>query len=188
MCTSISLFSAGLVSVTQAGAAALCASDLGAAWTPSLLSCTTHPGHLAARGALFHLLSRGWVEYQGPLALQTWSGGPAGPVTSQDQGVLERHKLSAEMGTLRPRGRWRSRGQNRSSSLRHHITTACSVRHSGPSMLPLPQSLQVMFPATNRSLSWPGRIPRWLSGKESACQCRRHRFDPWVGKIHWRRE
>ena len=23
----------------------------------------------------------------------------------------------------------------------------------------------------------------WLSGKESACQCRRHRFDPWSGKI-----
>ena len=27
---------------------------------------------------------------------------------------------------------------------------------------------------------------RWLSSKESACQCRRHRFDPWV-KISWRR-
>ena len=26
-------------------------------------------------------------------------------------------------------------------------------------------------------LSW------WLSGKESVCQCRRHRFDPWPGKI-----
>ena len=28
------------------------------------------------------------------------------------------------------------------------------------------------------------RLPRWLRGKESACQCRRHRrcgFDPWVG-------
>ena len=24
---------------------------------------------------------------------------------------------------------------------------------------------------------------RWLSGKESACQCRRHRFHPWSGKI-----
>ena len=24
-----------------------------------------------------------------------------------------------------------------------------------------------------------------LSGKESACQCRRHRFDPWVRKIGW---
>ena len=29
---------------------------------------------------------------------------------------------------------------------------------------------------------------RWLSGKESACQCRRHRFNPWVGKIPWRRK
>ena len=35
------------------------------------------------------------------------------------------------------------------------------------------------------------RIPRWLSGKESACQCRRHRrwgFKPWVGKNPWRRK
>ena len=24
---------------------------------------------------------------------------------------------------------------------------------------------------------------RWLSGKESACQCRRLVFNPWVGKI-----
>ena len=31
-------------------------------------------------------------------------------------------------------------------------------------------------------------LPWWLSGKESACQCRRHKFDPWVGKIPWRRK
>ena len=31
-------------------------------------------------------------------------------------------------------------------------------------------------------------LPRWLSGKESACQCRRHGFDLWVGKIPWRRK
>ena len=33
-------------------------------------------------------------------------------------------------------------------------------------------------------------LPRWQSGKEPACQCRRrkrHRFNPWVRKIHWRR-
>ena len=32
---------------------------------------------------------------------------------------------------------------------------------------------------------------RWLSGKESACQCRRCKrcgFDPWFGKIPWRRK
>ena len=26
-------------------------------------------------------------------------------------------------------------------------------------------------------------LSRWLRGKESACQCRTHRFDPWSGKI-----
>ena len=30
--------------------------------------------------------------------------------------------------------------------------------------------------------------PRWLSGKESSCQCRRRRFDHWVGKISQRRK
>ena len=37
----------------------------------------------------------------------------------------------------------------------------------------------------------PG-LPRWLSGKESACQCRRSKRrwfdDPWVRKIPWRWE
>ena len=35
-----------------------------------------------------------------------------------------------------------------------------------------------------------GGFPDGASGKESACQCRRrkrHGFDPWVGKISWRR-
>ena len=31
------------------------------------------------------------------------------------------------------------------------------------------------------------RLPCWLSSKESACQCRRHGFNPWVKKISWRR-
>ena len=26
-------------------------------------------------------------------------------------------------------------------------------------------------------------LPWWLSGKESACQCRRHGFNPWSEKI-----
>ena len=31
-------------------------------------------------------------------------------------------------------------------------------------------------------LSW------WLSGKESTCQYRRLGFNPWIGKIPWRRK
>ena len=34
-------------------------------------------------------------------------------------------------------------------------------------------------------------FPRWCSGKESTCQWGRHRrfqFNPWIGKISWRRK
>ena len=34
-------------------------------------------------------------------------------------------------------------------------------------------------------------FPGGTSGKEPTCRCRRpkiHRFDPWVGKIPWRRQ
>ena len=31
-------------------------------------------------------------------------------------------------------------------------------------------------------------LPRWLSGKESAWQYRKQGFDPWVGKIPWRKK
>ena len=37
----------------------------------------------------------------------------------------------------------------------------------------------------------PWGLPRWYSGKDSACQCRRHRrhaFQAWVRKIAWRRK
>ena len=30
-------------------------------------------------------------------------------------------------------------------------------------------------------------LPWWLSSTESACKCRRCRFNPWVRKIPWRR-
>ena len=37
-------------------------------------------------------------------------------------------------------------------------------------------------------LSYQGS-PRWRNGNNSTCQCRRHkRFNPWVGKILWRRK
>ena len=35
------------------------------------------------------------------------------------------------------------------------------------------------------SFTW---LPWWLSGKESTCQCRRPKFDAWVGKIPWRKK
>ena len=31
-------------------------------------------------------------------------------------------------------------------------------------------------------------LPRWCSSKEPTCQCRRHGFSPWVGRIPGRRK
>ena len=30
--------------------------------------------------------------------------------------------------------------------------------------------------------------PQWLIGEESACQCRKHRFNLWVGETPWSRK
>ena len=45
------------------------------------------------------------------------------------------------------------------------------------------------------SLKCPGKcfknkqgLPQWLSGQESSCQYRRHKFDPWSGKMSHARE
>ena len=48
--------------------------------------------------------------------------------------------------------------------------------------------MKYVFSKSRRWLRLHSELPWWLSGKEAACQYRRHRFDPWVGKIHWRRE
>ena len=45
-------------------------------------------------------------------------------------------------------------------------------------------------PSNWTELNWTEEyigLPWWLSDKESACQCRRHGFDPWIRKIPLRR-
>ena len=49
-------------------------------------------------------------------------------------------------------------------------------------------SLCASTSGTNRQTCSLYRLPRWLSGKESACRCGRRCFDPWVGKMPWRRK
>ena len=83
---------------------------------------------------------------------------------------------------------------------------SCSQAPSSASDLPnhtlstsLTSACCKVLRSPNVSLGFPGggvvknrvKILLYHCGKESACQgrkCRRHRFDPWVGKIPWRRE
>ena len=56
---------------------------------------------------------------------------------------------------------------------------------------PLKLSGIICFPEPQFYLSIQWCRPKWCSGKESVCRCRRlkrHRFNIWVGKIPWRRK
>ena len=58
-------------------------------------------------------------------------------------------------------------------------------------MLRLVWKLGFSPPRFTNSMLLLGGVLGSSSSKESTCQCKRHkrrRFDPWVGKIHWRRK
>ena len=70
------------------------------------------------------------------------------------------------------------------------------IAHSGEHWFPdqiFKQSFQITQPGRGKrmhSIVCISGFPGGASGKEPACRCRRHkrhRFDPWVGKIPWRR-
>ena len=46
----------------------------------------------------------------------------------------------------------------------------------------------IMFQERHTTFQRLWDLTRWLSGKESTCQCKRHGFNPWVGKIPWSRK
>ena len=62
-----------------------------------------------------------------------------------------------------------------------------------PSLILNPIVIYVVLRTTSNPLrnKYIWGIPGWPSGKEFACQyrrCKRHKFDPWVGKIFWSRK
>ena len=64
-----------------------------------------------------------------------------------------------------------------------------SPRTEEPGELPSTGSPRVRHNwATKQSTYIHKGLPLWLSGEKPFCQCRKHRFHPWGGKIPWRRE
>ena len=64
----------------------------------------------------------------------------------------------------------------------------CFVRtpHYDPICLGWPCKAWLIASLSYSSPSAMIRLPSWLSGKESACHCRRCKFNPFVRKIPWR--
>ena len=85
-----------------------------------------------------------------------------------------------------------------SSALQQNLITAspCDLGKSLSSAVCFPQCermglgpLEGILCSTSLEVAvyFPG-LPWWLSGQEPSCQCRRHGFDTWLGKIPWRRK
>ena len=68
------------------------------------------------------------------------------------------------------------------------LTLCCKVfslcTGSYPLLIPIPQASTTFYPLQLWQINIPKQgLPWWLSGKESACQCRRHGFNPSSRKI-----
>ena len=106
-------------------------------------------------------------------------------LTKAQYGLL---KGSIQATTLQPPSKlWPPTGDGREMGAEQSVGAPYAVQ----------QGHQPWSPLHNNSHVWPWKaifpgsvcdqgLPRWLNGKESTCQCRRHGFDPWVGKIPWR--
>ena len=75
-------------------------------------------------------------------------------------------------------------------SLKHIISAYafCFLLRARPPSNPWPLLCHLFGPWLKQTCIMICGLPWWLSGKESACQCRRCGFDPWVRKIPWRRK
>ena len=116
-----------------------------------------------------------------------------GPAVTQTEGVC----FLAEL--------WWSLGMWFLLSLGTFVTCSCDFHPGTETRHRFPPGLIERAEKT-RTASWTSRciicvppglsesshlylgLPRWPSGKESTCQCRRRGFYPWVGKIPWRRK
>ena len=69
-----------------------------------------------------------------------------------------------------------------------HLGRAAQL-HPAQTADPPNRDLKKWLLISNLIPSWSKNgLPKWCSGKESTCQCRRSAFDPWVRKIPWRRK
>ena len=93
---------------------------------------------------------------------------------------------------------WGHWGSDTTERLHFHFSLSCIGEGNGNplqcSCLENPSDGGAWWAAiygVSKSRTWLKQLSsssRWGSGKEFTCHCRRCRFDPWVGKIFWRRE
>ena len=114
----------------------------------------------------FFVHSVKWIDVSFPLRVKNWLG------------IFSSNSLGHERGEVPDRStRW-APGPCRLQGLRRSISEDTTL-----GMVSLLCEVCLIYCVRSNS-----RVSRGLSGKESASQCRRHGFNPGVGKILWRRK
>ena len=131
--------------------------------------------------AVLSRFSRVW------LSVTPWTIAPGSSVHGTLQArILEWVAVRSSRGASQPRD------QIQASSLLHSRRILYHQCHVGsPNFCLLLNKTTFLILKTVPLLTEPKnarRLPRWHSGKESTCQCRRCGFDPWVRKTPWRRK
>ena len=91
-------------------------------------------------------------------------------------GILTSHCLAGLSGAGRGCCAGNIQSQEQSVAQRHQTCKECRC------------SLRLRTARVSQGLYLYMELSGWLSGKEPAYQCRRRGFEPWVGKIPWRRK
>ena len=96
--------------------------------------------------------------------------------TLQLVGILTSHCLAGLSGAGWGCCAGNIQSQEQSVAQRHQTCKECRC------------SLRLRTARVSQGLYLYMELSGWLSGKEPAYQCRRRGFEPWVGKIPWRRK
>ena len=155
--------------------------------SPVFFLCNFHPTFLCFESMLTWWLSS--------IALEIWTGSLVQPVRSKTQHVILSVTYKAtwqcvfNWTTINPGNGapQPSSGRMAQSSISMHLNIHCDQGQ----WVKWNDERSSSFLIFSISVSHGGGHPRWLSDKESAYQCRRHRrceFNPWVTKIPWRRK
>ena len=75
-----------------------------------------------------------------------------------------------------------------SSSSSTHNTNCWKVGNSFPRFITKPNISSPLLASQHFFFFLLTKLPLWLNGKASACQCRRCQFDPWVRMFPWHRK
>ena len=124
----------------------------------------------------------GQTEPEKPSTEQTGelSGGPTQRELLQLVAILTSHCLAGLSGAGRGCCAGNIQSQEQSVAQRHQTWAKDSKEWRC--------SLRLRTARVSQGLYLYMELSGWLSGKEPAYQCRRRGFEPWVGKIPWRRK